>query len=57
MKKKHLLQYKTEAAKTFETYCCNICVKTYICNIQIKMIATYVWKQIKHFEQTLATCF
>jgi hypothetical protein len=27
-----------------------------ICNIQIKTLATYVSKQIKQFEQTLATC-
>ena len=27
-----------------------------ICNTQIKTLATYVWKEMKYFEQTLATC-
>jgi outer membrane receptor for monomeric catechols len=41
--------------KHFGTYYCNICVK-HIQHSDKKMIAPYVWKQMKYFQQTLVTC-
>jgi hypothetical protein len=52
---KRLLQHQIETDEIFWNILLQHMYKT-ICNVQIKMLATYVCKHMKQFEQTLATC-